>query len=143
MKNLIVGKMQNVGKIGIIFPQQFPNEIPNYGPLCKVEIDLNMIPGLLALKNCKNYSLRIYPETFPENQIGDRIGKKWTQGNVTDFTYIVPTNKNDLENDIEFNLDDLRCETFDFCLLSFCQNERIQLSQLVYFLRKVCLFFNF
>ena len=91
----------------------------------KVEIDLNMIPGLLALKNCKNYSLRIYPETFPENQIGDRIGKKWTQGNVTDFTYIVPTNKNDLENDIEFNLDDLRCETFGFCLLSFCQNERI------------------
>ena len=66
-----------------------------------------MIPGLLALKNCKKYSLRIYPDTFPANQIGDRIGKKWTQGNVTDFTYIVPTNTIDLENDIEFNLDDI------------------------------------
>ena len=37
----------------------------------------------------------------------------------------------------------LRCEIFGFCLLSFCQNERIQLSQFLDFLRKVCLFFNF
>ena len=36
-----------------------------------------------------------------------RFGKKWTQGNVTDFTYVVPTNKIDLENDIEFSLNDL------------------------------------
>ena len=36
-----------------------------------------------------------------------------------------------------------RCEIFGFCLLSFCQNERIYLSQFVYFLRKVCLFLNF
>ena len=35
------------------------------------------------------------------------------------------------------------CEISGFCLLLFPQNERTQLSQFVYFLRKVCLFFNF
>ena len=37
----------------------------------------------------------------------------------------------------------IQCKIFSFCLLSFCQNERIQLSQFVYFVRNLCLFSKF
>ena len=44
----------------------------------------------------------------------------------------------------------LRCGIFGFCLVSFPQNERkeyklrqLSLSQFVYFLREMCLLFNF
>ena len=84
--------------------------------------------------------------------------KKCTDMDVfcKEFDYGIPINNTyctDPTNDtiiVPVQNISFRCGIFGFCLLSFSQNERkiykrrqLSLSQFVYFLREVCLLFNF
>ena len=52
----------------------------------EMSIDLNMLPGLLELKNCQTYILKIYPNSFPGR--GENTVKgNWYQGLEKNFTY--------------------------------------------------------
>jgi hypothetical protein len=50
-------------------------------------LDLNMVPGMLTLKNCQTYHLWIYPESFPDRLDPDYKHFQWNEGLKETFVY--------------------------------------------------------
>ena len=61
-----------------------------------VTLDLHMVPGILNLQNCRQYTLSIYPDNFPEQQLEPG---KWTEGLTRTFNYV--TKEGDAPNLID------------------------------------------
>ena len=52
--------------------------------LIQVQVQFTMIPGVLSMDNCKEYTLSVYPDSFPSLKNDSRV---WDEGFSHSFAY--------------------------------------------------------